>query len=154
MVNTPQRPRILSGMRPTGKLHLGNLVGALQNWIKLQDTYESFHFVADWHMLTTGYENTINLRQDTWEMVTDWLACGLDPTRSTFFVQSRLPEHAELHLLFSMVTPLGWLERVPTYKEQLANITRTRHQYLRISRLSAASGGRYFDVQGKRRARR
>jgi tryptophanyl-tRNA synthetase len=109
-------------MRPTGKLHLGNLVGALQNWIKLQDAYESFHFVADWHMLTTGYENTINLRQDTWEMVTDWLACGLDPIRSTFFVQSRLPEHAELHLLFSMVTPLGWLERVPTYKEQLANI--------------------------------
>ncbi len=118
----PQRPRILSGMRPTGKLHLGNLVGALQNWVKLQDSYESFHFVADWHMLTTGYENTINLRQDTWEMVTDWLACGLDPNKATFFVQSRLPEHAELFLLFSMVTPLGWLERVPTYKEQLENI--------------------------------
>ncbi len=109
-------------MRPTGKLHLGNLVGALQNWVKLQDTYESFHFVADWHMLTTGYENTINLRQDTWEMVTDWLAYGLDPNKSTFFVQSRLPEHAELFMLFGMVTPLGWLERVPTYKEQLANI--------------------------------
>ncbi len=120
---TPQRPRILSGMRPTGKLHLGNLVGALQNWIKLQDVYDSFHFVADWHMLTTGYENTVDLRQDTWEMVADWLACGLDPAKSTFFVQSRLPEHAELHLLFSMVTPLGWLERVPTYKEQLENIT-------------------------------
>jgi len=121
-LETPQRPRILSGMRPTGKLHLGNLVGALQNWVKLQDTYDSFHFVADWHMLTTSYENTLDLRQDTWEMVTDWLACGLDPGKATFFVQSRLPEHAELHLLFSMVTPLGWLERVPTYKEQLENI--------------------------------
>jgi tryptophanyl-tRNA synthetase len=109
-------------MRPTGRLHLGNLVGALQNWVKLQDEYDSFHFVADWHMLTTGYENTGDLRQDTWEMVTDWLACGLDPTKATFFVQSRLPEHAELHLLFSMVTPLGWLERVPTYKEQLENM--------------------------------
>jgi len=109
-------------MRPTGKLHLGNLVGALQNWVKLQDAYDSFHFVADWHMLTTGYDNTLDLRQDTWEMVTDWLACGLDPQKATFFVQSRLPEHAELHLLFSMVTPLGWLERVPTYKEQLENI--------------------------------
>ena len=109
-------------MRPTGKLHLGNLVGALQNWVKLQDAYDSFHFVADWHMLTTGYDDTLDLRQDTWEMVTDWLACGLDPAKATFFVQSRLPEHAELHLLFSMVTPLSWLERVPTYKEQLDNI--------------------------------
>ena len=121
-IETPQRPRILSGMRPTGKLHLGNLVGALQNWIKLQDEYDSFHFVADWHMLTTGYDNTLDLRQDTWEMVTDWLACGLDPAKATFFVQSRLPEHAELNLLLSMVTPLSWLERVPTYKEQLENI--------------------------------
>jgi tryptophanyl-tRNA synthetase len=119
---TKSRRRILSGMRPTGKLHLGNLVGALQNWVKLQEEYESYHFVADWHMLTTGYENTLELRQDTWEMVTDWLACGLDPNKATFFIQSRLPEHAELHLLFSMVTPLAWLERVPTYKEQLENI--------------------------------
>jgi len=117
-------------MRPTGKLHLGNLVGALQNWVKLQDEYESYHFVADWHMLTTGYENTLALRQDTWEMVADWLACGLDPNKATFFIQSRLPEHAELHLLFSMVTPLAWLERVPTYKEQLENITdRDLHTY-------------------------
>jgi tryptophanyl-tRNA synthetase len=109
-------------MRPTGKLHLGNLVGALQNWVKLQDEYESYHFVADWHMLTTGYDNTLSLRQDTWEMVADWLACGLDPDKATFFIQSRLPEHAELQLLFSMVTPLSWLERIPTYKEQLENI--------------------------------
>lgn len=117
-------------MRPTGKLHLGNLVGALKNWVKLQDEYESYHFVADWHMLTTGYENTLNLRQDTWEMVADWLACGLDPNKATFFIQSRLPEHAELHLLFSMVTPLSWLERVPTYKEQIENIKdRDLHTY-------------------------
>lgn len=117
-------------MRPTGKLHLGNLVGALQNWVKLQDEYESFHFVADWHMLTTEYENTLELHQNTWEMVADWLAVGLDPTKATFFVQSRLPEHAELHLLFSMVTPLSWLERVPTYKEQLENIKdRDLHTY-------------------------
>lgn len=127
---TKPRPRILSGMRPTGKLHLGNLVGALQNWIELQDHYESFHFVADWHMLTTDYANTADLRDNTQEMVTDWLAAGLDPTKATFFIQSRLPEHAELHLLFSMVTPLGWLERVPSYKEQLDNIKdRDLHTY-------------------------
>jgi tryptophanyl-tRNA synthetase len=126
--NSP--PRILSGMRPTGKLHLGNLVGALQNWIKLQDEYESYHFVADWHMLTTDYADTADLRTNTWEMVADWLAAGLDPEKATFFIQSLLPEHAELHLLFSMVTPLGWLERVPTYKEQLDNIKdRDLHTY-------------------------
>jgi len=117
-------------MRPTGKLHLGNLVGALQNWIKLQDEYDSYHFVADWHMLTTDYADTADLRANTWEMVADWLAAGLDPEKATFFTQSLLPEHAELHLLFSMVTPLGWLERVPTYKEQLDNIKdRDLHTY-------------------------
>jgi tryptophanyl-tRNA synthetase len=126
------RPRILSGMRPTGKLHLGNLVGALQNWVRLQDEgkYESFHFVADWHMLTTDYADTSDLQTHICEMVTDWLAVGLDPLKVTLFVQSRLPEHAELHLLLSMVTPLGWLERVPTYKEQLENIKdRDIHTY-------------------------
>jgi len=117
-------------MRPTGKLHLGNLVGALQNWVRLQHQYESFHFVADWHMLTTDYGDTSAVRENTWEIVADWLAAGLDPKKATFFVQSRLPEHAELHLLFSMITPLGWLERVPTYKEQLENITdRDIHTY-------------------------
>jgi len=128
---TPQpKPRILSGMRPTGKLHLGNLVGALQNWIELEDHYESFHFVADWHMLTTDYADTAELRSNVQEMVTDWLAAGLDPAKATFFIQSRLPEHAELHLLLSMVTPLGWLERVPSYKEQLENIRdRDLHMY-------------------------
>lgn len=109
-------------MRPTGKLHLGHLMGALQNWVQLQDKYESYHFVADWHALTTHYEDTSDLRSNTEEMVMDWLAAGLDPQKAVFFLQSRLPEHAELQLLFSMVTPLGWLERVPTYKEQLENI--------------------------------
>jgi len=125
-----QRPRILSGMRSTGKLHLGNLVGALRNWVKLQDEYDCYYFVADWHMLTTDYADPSELRANTWEMVTDWLAAGLDPAKATFFIQSRLPEHAELHLLLSMVTPLGWLERVPTYKEQLENIKdRDLHTY-------------------------
>jgi tryptophanyl-tRNA synthetase len=117
-------------MRPTGKLHLGNLVGALKNWVKLQNEFESYHFVADWHMLTTNYADTSQLQNDTWEMVADWLSCGLDPNKATFFVQSRLPEHAELHLLFSMVTPVSWLERVPSYKEQLENIKdRDLHTY-------------------------
>ncbi len=125
-----QRPRILSGMRPTGKLHLGHLVGALQNWVKLQDEYDSYHFVADWHALTTDYADTSELRANTQEMVTDWLAVGLDPAKATFFLQSHLAEHAELQLLFSMVTPLGWLERVPSYKEQLENIKdRDLHTY-------------------------
>jgi len=125
-----KRRRILSGMRPTGRLHLGNLVGALQNWVALQDEYESYHFVADWHMLTTDYANTSDLQVNIQEMVTDWLAAGLDPHKATFFVQSRLLEHAELFLLFSMVTPLGWLERVPSYKEQLENIKdRDLHTY-------------------------
>jgi tryptophanyl-tRNA synthetase len=125
-----KRPRILSGMRPTGKLHLGHLVGALQNWIPLAEKYESYHFVADWHALTTHYEDTSEMRDNVREMVVDWLAVGLDPDKATFFLQSHLPEHAELHLLFSMVTPLGWLERVPTYKEQLENIRdRDLHTY-------------------------
>jgi tryptophanyl-tRNA synthetase len=117
-------------MRPTGKLHLGHLVGALENWVQLQDEYDSYHFVADWHALTTDYADTSELRANVQDMVTDWLAVGLDPKKATFFEQSKLPEHAELHLLFSMVTPLGWLERVPTYKEQLDNIRdRDLHTY-------------------------
>ncbi len=117
-------------MRPTGRLHLGNLVGALDNWVKLQDRYESYHFVADWHMLTTDYADVGELQNNIQEMVTDWLAAGLNSSQSTLFIQSRLPEHAELHLLFSMFTPLGWLERVPTYKEQLENLKgRDLHTY-------------------------
>ncbi len=128
--NRSRRPRILSGMRPTGRLHLGNYVGALQNWVKLQTQYDCFFFVADWHMLTTEYAAVGDLQTNILEMVTDWLAADLDPSACTMFVQSRLPEHAELHLLFSMITPLGWLERVPTYKEQLENLKgRDLHTY-------------------------
>lgn len=110
--------RVLSGMRPTGKLHLGHLHGALENWRVLQDRYECFYFVADWHALTTEYKDPQVLKEYIGEMVIDWLAAGLDPERSVLFVQSWVKEHAELHLLFSMITPLGWLERNPTYKEQ------------------------------------
>lgn len=115
--------RIVSGMRPTGKLHLGNYEGALKNWVKLQDSYECYFFVADWHALTSDYADTSGIKANTLAMVTDWLAAGLDPHKCTIFVQSLVPQHAELHLLFSNVTPLGWLERVPTYKEQRENIT-------------------------------
>jgi tryptophanyl-tRNA synthetase len=110
--------RVLSGMRPTGKLHLGNLVGALENWVQLQDPYDCFFFIADWHALTTGYADTSELTGNTLEVATDWLAAGLDPARSTLFIQSHVPEHAELHLLFSMITPTPWLMRNPTIKEQ------------------------------------
>jgi tryptophanyl-tRNA synthetase len=116
------RKRVLSGMRSTGKLHLGNYVGALENWVRMQDEYECFFFVADWHALTTDYADTSQLKQNSIEVLLDWLAAGLDPGRSTMFIQSHVPQHAELHLLLSMVTPLGWLERVPTYKEQRDNI--------------------------------
>ncbi len=109
-------------MRPTGKLHLGNYVGALQNWVRMQDQYQCFFFVADWHALTTDYADTSRVKENSLEVAFDWLAAGLDPDRSVLFVQSHVPAHAELHLLFSMITPLGWLERVPTYKEQRENI--------------------------------
>ena len=105
-------------MRPTGALHLGNYLGALKNWTELQYQYECYFFVADIHALTTGYEDTAQLEDNVWEMVIDWLAAGLNPASSTMFIQSRVPEHSELHLLLSMITPLGWLERVPTYKDQ------------------------------------
>jgi len=117
------RKRVLSGMRPTGRLHLGHLFGALDNWKKLQEEYECFFFIADWHALTTDYADPSQIKTYTIEVVLDWLAAGLDPKKATFFVQSRLPEHAEMHLLFSMFTPLAWLERVPTYKEQREQIT-------------------------------
>jgi len=117
------RKRVLSGMRPTGRLHLGHLFGALDNWRTLQEEYDCFFFIADWHALTTDYADPSQIKAYTIEVVLDWLAAGLDPRQATFFVQSRLPEHAELHLLFSMFTPLAWLERVPTYKEQREQIT-------------------------------
>jgi tryptophanyl-tRNA synthetase len=110
---------IVSGMRPTGRLHLGNYHGALENWVRLQDSHRCFYFVADWHALTTGYADTADIRENRRQLVIDWVSAGLDPERSTLFVQSAVKQHAELALLFGMVTPLGWLERVPTYKEQL-----------------------------------
>jgi tryptophanyl-tRNA synthetase len=109
-------------MRSTGKLHLGNYVGALQNWVRMQDEYECFFCVADWHALTTDYADTSHVKENSLEVALDWLAAGLDPEKSVIFIQSHVLAHAELHLLFSMITPLGWLERVPTYKEQRENI--------------------------------
>ncbi len=114
--------RVLSGMRPTGALHLGHYHGVLKNWLKLQHEYECFFFVADWHALTTHYEEVEILEQSVWEMVIDWLAVGVDPGSASLFIQSRVPEHAELHMLLSMITPLGWLERVPSYKDQQAKL--------------------------------
>ncbi len=110
--------RVLSGMRPTGNLHLGHYNGVLKNWIKLQHEHECLFFVADWHALTTHYDTPEIIEESVWEMVIDWLAAGVDPANSTIFIQSRVPEHAELHTLLSMITPLSWLERVPTYKDQ------------------------------------
>jgi tryptophanyl-tRNA synthetase len=115
--------RIVSGMRPTGRLHLGNYEGALKNWVSLQNSYECFYFIADWHALTSDYADTSLIKKNTMAMIADWLAAGLDPDKCTIFLQSLVPEHAELHVYFSAVTPLGWLERVPTYKEQRENIT-------------------------------
>ncbi|HUL77604.1 MAG TPA: tryptophan--tRNA ligase [Vicinamibacteria bacterium] len=116
------RPRILSGMRPTGALHLGNYMGALDNWVSLQDRYECFFSIVDWHSLTTDYADPSGIRESVVEVATDWLAAGLDPARSTLFIQSLVPQHAELHLLLSMIVPVPWLERVPTYKEQQQNL--------------------------------
>ncbi|HNC53367.1 MAG TPA: tryptophan--tRNA ligase, partial [Accumulibacter sp.] len=110
--------RILSGMRPTGSLHLGHYHGVLKNWVSLQDQYPCLFFVADWHALTTQYDDPQGIVDASWDMVIDWLAAGVDPARATLFIQSQVPEHAELHLLLSMMVPLGWLERVPTYKDQ------------------------------------
>ena len=113
-----QHARVLSGMRPTGRLHLGHYHGVLKNWVELQHEYQCFFFVADWHALTTHYDDPSAIPQSTWDMVIDWLAAGVNPKEATLFVQSRVPEHAELHLLLSMITPLSWLERVPSYKDQ------------------------------------
>ncbi|MGB5132956.1 MAG: tryptophan--tRNA ligase [Steroidobacteraceae bacterium] len=120
--NTTQNRRVVSGMRPTGALHLGNYHGALSNWVELQYRYECFFFIADWHALTTGYEDTTAFKANVHEVLIDWLGAGLNPSACTIFIQSRIPEHAELHLILSMVTPVGWLERVPTYKDQMEQL--------------------------------
>lgn len=114
--------RVVSGMRPTGALHLGHYHGALKNWVRLQAEQPCLFFVADWHALTTHYEDPSVIERATWDMLVDWLAAGIDPSQATLFIQSKVPEHAELHLLLSMATPLGWLERVPTYKDQIDNL--------------------------------
>jgi tryptophanyl-tRNA synthetase len=123
-ISATKTKRVISGMRPTGRLHIGHYFGALQNWARLQDdpSYECFYFIADWHALTSDYADTSAVAQNTIEIMIDYLAAGLDPQKSVIFQQSQVPEHAELHLLLSMVTPLGWLERVPTYKEALENV--------------------------------
>lgn len=133
---------MVSGMRPTGKLHLGHYHGVLKNWIELQHEFDCYFFVADWHALTTHYEaETMTIGDSVWEMVIDWLAVGVDPSRSTLFIQSRVPEHAELNLLLSMITPLGWLERVPSYKDQQSKLSErdlTTHGFLGYPVLQAA----------------
>ncbi|WP_328189847.1 tryptophan--tRNA ligase [Marinobacter sp. OP 3.4] len=118
MGSVDSQQRVLSGMRPTGRLHLGHYHGVLRNWVKLQHEFECFFFVADWHALTTSYDDPSHIRENVWEMIIDWLAVGINPGSSTLFVQSSVPEHAELQLLLSMITPLGWLERAPSYKDQ------------------------------------
>jgi tryptophanyl-tRNA synthetase len=136
-----QRKRVLSGARPTGKLHLGNYVGAVSNWVKMQDEYECFFFIADWHALTTDYADTSKVKENSFEVLLDLLAAGLDPERCTLFLQSHVPQHAELFLLFSMITPLGWLERVPTYKDQQENLKEkdlSTHGFLGYPVLQAA----------------
>ncbi len=133
--------RVLSGMRPTGRLHLGHYHGVLANWIKLQHEYPCLFFVADWHALTTAYDAPGAITQNAWDMVIDWLAAGVDPAQATIFIQSRVPEHAELHLLLSMMTPLSWLERVPTYKDQQEKLTHkdlTTYGFLGYPLLQAA----------------
>ncbi|HTV82946.1 MAG TPA: tryptophan--tRNA ligase [Acidobacteriaceae bacterium] len=121
--SSAQRKRVLSGMRPTGRLHLGNYMGALHNWVRLQDEYECYFFIADWHALTTDYADPSQIPANTREVILDYLAAGLNPQKTVLFVQSHVPQHAEFHLLLSMITPLGWLERVPSYKEQQENLT-------------------------------
>lgn len=124
------KKRVLSGMQPSGRLHIGNLVGALQNWVRLQDKYECYYFIADWHALTSQYSDTSQLKENTKDLLINWLAAGLNPEKSVIFIQSHIPEHAELHILLSMITPLGWLERVPSYKEKQEEIKdRDLHTY-------------------------
>ena len=133
--------RVVSGMRPTGTLHLGHYHGAIKNWVRLQSEYPCFFFVADWHALTTHYDTPDVIEQHIWDMVVDWLAAGIDPAQAVLFIQSRIPEHAELHTLLSMITPLGWLERVPTYKEQqekLVNRDLSTYGFLGYPLLQAA----------------
>ena len=143
-------------MRPTGKLHLGNLFGALENWVRLQHDYECYFMVADWHALTTGYSDTSNIKNDVHEMVVDWIAAGLDPEKCVIFRQAPTQRNMrELHLLLSMITPLGWLERCPTYKEHKIHQLEGKDILLIwLSGISSASGGRHTHIQGRYGSRR
>ena len=135
-------------MRPTGKLHLGNYVGALENWVRMQEQYDCFFVIVDWHALTTDYADPSHLKENLVDVLLDWLAAGLDPEKCVMFIQSHVPAHAELHLLLSMITPLGWLERVPTYKEQKENLKeKDLNTYGFLGYPAVASGG-YSDLQG------
>ena len=144
---TTARRRVLSGMQPSGLMHLGNYLGALENWKALQEQYDCYFFVADWHALSTNYADTSRIRTFVHEMLIDWLAGGIDPERSTIFIQSRIPEHAILHLLLSMMAPLSWLERNPTYKEKQDRDQRKGSHDLRLSRLPSPTGRRHPLVQ-------
>ena len=144
---TSRPKRVLSGMQPSGLMHLGNYLGALQNWKHLQTEYECYFFVADWHALSTNYADTSRIREFVRELLIDWLAAGIDPNRSIVFIQSRVPEHAILHLLLSMIIPMSWLERNPTYKEKQEEIKEKDLTHLRLSRLSRAASSRYSPVQ-------
>ena len=142
-----KKGRILSGMRPTGPLHIGHLVGALNNWASLQDDYECFFMIADWHALMSEYENPETVRMATREVALDFVAAGLDPERSTIFVQSDVPEHLELYMAFSCVTPLGWLERCPTYKEQMRNITERDISNFNIPRIPGVAANACLQLE-------
>jgi len=154
--------RVLSGMRPTGALHLGHYHGVLKNWVNLQHEHQCLFFVADWHALTTHYDTPEIIEANVWDMLVDWLAAGVDPALATLFIQSRVPEHAELHLLMSMITPLGWLERVPTYKDQQEKLVEKDLStygflgslHLRVSWISAAAKCRHPDLPGQSRTGR
>ena len=147
------KKRILSGMRPTGPLHLGNLHGALNNWVGMQDEYDCFFFIADWHALTSDYENPGAITDYVNEMMIDWLSAGLDPEKSTLFVQSLVPEHAELFLFLSMITPVPWLERNPTYKDQIVQLSNKDLSTFGF-RLSGSPGRGHHYVQSGRGSRR
>ena len=144
------KKRILSGMRPTGPLHLGNYHGALANWVRLQEEYDCFFFVADWHALTSDYEKTDAIPGYITDILLDWLSVGLDPEKSTLFIQSRVKEHAELFLILSMITPVPWLERNPTYKDQIEQLSRQGPLDLRLPGLPGAPGRGHHHVQALR----
>ena len=148
-VSLTKETRVVSGMRPTGALHLGHYHGVIKNWLNLQNLHKCFFFVADLHALTTHYADSNRFDERVFDMVVDWLACGIDPRAATLFVQSRIAEHAELHLLLSMITPQSWLERVPSYKDQQKNLSNHEADDLWFSGLSVIAVRRHSDLQSQ-----